>query len=346
MLALIWGVFTWLRSYVRSRHDLGLEIVALRQQLMVLKRRTKRANLRRSERLFWVLLRRAWPLWANPLLIVKPDTVVRWHRKGFRLYWRFLSRRKRIGRPVTGHEARTSLHTMANENPTWGAPRIHGELLKLGFEISERTVSRYLARLHRRDGAAQQWRTFLRNHRDLITGMDCFTVITANFRILYCLFLIRHDRREVIHWNVTEHPEGEWVVQQLREAFPENTDKQYLIFDRDAKFSAEVHQFLDSAGIAAIRTSYRSPWQNGVAERWVRSFRNDLLDHVIVLNEAHFRRLARDYLRYYHADRTHDGLDKDTPHGRPPSIKNPGERLASHSRLGGLHHRYSWQKAA
>jgi putative transposase len=216
-------------------------------------------------------------------------------------------------------------------------------LLKLWFEISERTVSRYLARLHRRDGAAQQWRTFLRNHRELITGMDFFTVITANFRILYCLFLIRHDRREIIQRNVTEHPTGEWVVQQLREAFPENTNRQYLIFDRDAKFSAEV-QFLDSAGIAALRTSYRSPWQNGVAERWVRSFRNELLDHVIVLNELHLRRLARDYLRYYHADRTHDGLDKDTPRLRPPSIKNPGARLASHPRLGGLHHRYSWQK--
>ena len=176
--------------------------------------------------------------------------------------------------------------------------------------------------------------------------MDFFTVITANFRILYCLFLIRHDRREIIHFNVTEHPTGEWVVQQLREAFPESTDDQYLIFDRDAKFSAEVHQFLDSAGISAIRTSYRSPWQNGVAERWVRSFRNDLLDHVIVLHEAHLRRLARDYLGYYHADRTHDGLDKDTPQGRPPSIRNPGERLASHPRLGGLHHRYSWAKAA
>ncbi len=346
MLGLIWGVFTWLRSFFRSRHDLGLEIVALRQQLMVLKRQTKRARLRRSDRLFWVLLRRAWSLWANSLLIVKPDTVVRWHRKGFRLYWRFLSRRKSVGRPITGHEVRTSLHTMANENPTWGAPRIHGELLKLGFEISERTVSRYLSRLYRRDGAAQRWRTFLKNHREAIAGMDFFSVITANFRILYCLFLIRHHRREIIHLNVTEHPTGEWVVQQLREAFPETTDKQYLIFDRDAKFSAEVHQFLDSAGISAIRTSYRSPWQNGVAERWVRSFRNDLLDHVIVLNEAHLRRLVRDYLRYYHADRTHDGLDKDTPQGRPPSIKNPGEQLASHPRLGGLHHRYFWAKAA
>ncbi len=311
-----------------------------------MKRRTKRSHLRGSDRLFWVLLRRVWPKWANPLLIVKPDTVVRWHRRGFRLYWRFRSRRKPVGRPVTGPEVRTALHTMANENPTWGAPRIHGELLKLGFEISERTVSRYLARLHRRDGAAQPWRAFLKNHRELIVGMDFFTVITANFRILYCLFLIRHDRREIIHLDATQHPTGEWVVQQLREAFSESTDDQYLIFDRDAKFSAEVHQFLDSAGISAVRTSYRSPWQNGVAERWVRSFRNDLLDHVIVLNEAHLRRLARDDLSYYHADRTNDGLDKDTPRGRPPSIRNSGEQLASHPRLGGFHHRYSLAKVA
>jgi transposase InsO family protein len=215
---------------------------------------------------------------------------------------------------------------MANEDPTWGAPRIHGELLKLGFDISERTVSRYLARLHPRDGAAHSWRTFLKNHREVIAGMDFFTVITANFRILYCLFLIHHNRREIIHLNVTEHPTGEWVVQQLRQAFPESTSDQYLIFDRDTKFSSEVRQFLDSAGVSAIRSSYPSPWQNGVAERWVRSFRNDLLDHVIVLHEAHLRRLARDYLDYYHADRTHDGLDKDTPRGRPPLIRSSGER--------------------
>ena len=151
-------MFIWLRSFLRSRHDLGLEIVVQRQQLIVLKRRTKRPRLRGSDRLFWVLLRRVCPKWSNPLLIVKPETIVRWHRKGFRLYWRFRSRSKTVGRPVTGPEARTALHTMASENPTWGAPRIHGELLMLGFVISERTVSRYLARLHRRDGAAQLWR--------------------------------------------------------------------------------------------------------------------------------------------------------------------------------------------
>ena len=346
MLALIWGVLTGLGSFFRSRHDLGLEIVALRQQLIVLKRRTKRAPLRRSDRLFWVLLRRLWPHWSNALLIVQPDTVVRWHRMGFRLYWRFRSGSKLIGRPVLGGDVRTCLRTMASENPTWGAPRIHGELLKLGFQISERTVSRYLVRLHRRGGTAQLWRAFLNNHREVIAGMDFCSVITANFRILYCLFLIRHSRREIIHLNVTEHPTGEWVVQQLREAYPESTDGQYLIFDRDSKFSAEVGQFLESAGITAIRTSYRSPWQNGTAERWVRSFRNDLLDHVIVFHESHLRRLARDYLRYYHADRTHDGLDKDTPKGRQASTRNPGERLASLPRLGGLHHRYRWETVA
>ena len=318
----------------------------MRQQVIVLKRRTKRARLRHSDRLFWVTLRRLWPNWSKPLLIVKPDAVVRWHRKGFRLYWRFRSRSELVGRPLTAHDVRTAIHTMASENPTWGAPRIHGELLKLGLEISERTVSRYLSRSHPNGGAAQRWRTFLNNHREAIAGMDFFTVITANFQVLYCLFLIRHSRREIIHLNATEHPTSEWVVQQLREAFPETAVDQYLIFDRDAKFSTDVHQFLDSSGISAIHTSYHSPWQNGIAERWVRSFRNDLLDHVIVVNESHLRRLAQDYLRYYHADRTHDGLDKDTPAGRPKSIRNPDERLSSLPRLGGLHHRYSWAKAA
>ena len=168
----------------------------------------------------------------------------------------------------TGHRTRGSDSPPhhGEREPDLGSST-YRDLLKLGFEISERTVSRYLSRMHRRDWAAQLWRTFLKNHRELIAGMDFFPVITANFRVLYCLFLIRHDRREIIHLNVTDHPTGEWVVQQLREAFPESTEGQYLIFDRDGNFGTEVHQFLDSAGISAIPTSYRSPWQNGVAER-------------------------------------------------------------------------------
>jgi putative transposase len=176
--------------------------------------------------------------------------------------------------------------------------------------------------------------------------MDFFTVMTANFRILYGLFLIRHDHREIIHFNSMQHPTSAWIVQQLREAFPNSTEHQYLIFDRDAKFGAEVVDFLDSCGISPVRTSYRSPWQNGVAERWVRNIRNELLDHVIVLNERHLRRLAQAYLCDYHEDRTHDGLNKDTPAKRPTLRGNGGEWLQSTSRLGGLHHQYSWAKAA
>jgi len=318
----------------------------LRHQLVVLKRRTKRARLQRCDRLFWILLRYFWPHWAKSLLIVKPETVVGWHREGFRLYWRCRSRSKTVGRPTTSGDIRTLIQTMAHENSTWGAPRIHGELLKLGVHVSERTVSRYLSRLRRNGNAGQRWRTFLKNHQEVIAGMDFLTVITANFRILYCLLLIRHDRREILHFNSTQHPTSEWIVQQLREAFPDRTDNQYLIFDRDAKFGAAVLDFLDSCGISPARTSYRSPWQNGVAERWVRSFRNEVLDHVIVLDESHLRRLAQDYLRYYHQDRTHDGLNKDTPAKRPTLSRKAGERLQSTPRLGGLHHRYSWVQAA
>jgi len=345
MLWLLTALFRWLGSFLRSRHNLALEIIALRQQLVVL-RRTRRPRLQPSDRLFWVLLRRVWPQWTKSLLIVKPETVIGWHRQAFRLYWRFRSRSKKVGRPTTSDEIRTIVAKMADENPTWGAPRIHGELLKLGVQVSERTVSRYLCRLRRNGSGGQRWRTFLKNHQDAITGMDFFTVITLNFRILYCLFLIRHDHRQILHFNCTEHPTQVWIVQQLREALPGDADKQYVLFDRDAKFSAAVLNFLDSCGIAPVRTSYQSPWQNGIAERWVRSFRYELLDRVIVLDERHLRRIGQDYIRYYHHDRTHDGLDKDTPIPRSLVRKNDGEQIESVPRLKGLHHRYYWAKAA
>jgi putative transposase len=200
---------------------------------------------------------------------------------------------------------------MTHENPTWGAPQHPWGTVETGspcFGADRLSISfAFASEWH----VNQRWRTFLKNHQESIAGMDFFTVMTANFRILYCLFLIRHDRREIIHFNSTQHPTSAWIVQQLREAFPNSTEDQYLLFDRDAKFGAEVVGFLDSCGISSVRTSYWSPWQNGVAERWVRNIRNELLDHVIVLNERHLRRLAQDYLRYYHEDRTHDGLNTD-----------------------------------
>jgi putative transposase len=278
------------------------------------------------------------------LLIVKPETVVGWHRAGF-LYWRWRSRGPAPGRARITAEIQELIRRMARENPTWGAPKIHGELLKLGFVLSERSVSRYLRAVQRRGDPGKRWLTFLRNHREAIVAMDFFAMPTVNFRVLYCFFVIEHARRRILHFHVTAHPNSDWVVQQLREAFPDLTP--YLILDRDTKFDAEVLYVLRSIGLKPQRTSRESPWQNGIAERRVGSCRRELLDHVIPLNEQHLRRLIRDYVRYYHFDRTHDGLGKDTPDRRPIE-NNPGHgaNVISPPRVGGLHHRYVWQQAA
>jgi transposase InsO family protein len=209
---------------------------------------------------------------------------------------------------------------MVKENPAWGAPRIHGELQMLGFDVSERTISRWMRRAPRNPEPAKRWLAFLRNHREAIAAMDFFTVPTITFGVLYCFFILGHDRRRILYFRVTRHPTSLWVVQQLREAFPYGTAPRFLIFDRDAKYGTEVPAAIRSMKIKCVRTSLRSPWQNGVAERWVQSCRRDMLDHVIALNEAHLRRLLSDYVRYYHEDRTHLGLRKETPAGR---IRSP-----------------------
>jgi transposase InsO family protein len=188
---------------------------------------------------------------------------------------------------------------------------------------------------------------FLKNHREVIAAMDFFTVPTVTFRVLYCFFVISHRRRKVLHFNATEHPTSSWVVQQLREAFPDDTAPRYLILDRDRKYEGEATEVLRSMNSELVRTAYQSPWQNGVAERWVGSCRRELLDHVIVVNEGHLRRLVREYVRYYHADRIHDGLGKDTPDGRPVEGREGRDcRVEAIPRVGGLHHRYTWRAAA
>ena len=227
---------------------------------------------------------------------------------------------------------------MVVENPTWGAPRIHGELLMLGFELSERTISRWMNRAPRDPEVARRWLAFLRNHREAIAAMDFFTVPTITFGALYCFFVISHGRRRILHFNVTKHPTSLWIVQQLREAFPFESAPRFLIFDRDAKYGAEVPAVVRSLRMSPVRTSFESPWQNGVAERWVGSCRREVLDHIIALNEHHLRGLLADYVGYYHNDRTHLGLGKGTPDGRIRSVALG--RILSHERLGGLHHRY------
>jgi len=347
MIPFFVGFLTCLSAFFGSRYNLSLEILALRQQLGILKRKNPRPRLRIQDRIFWILLRRLWPAWTNVLVIVKPQTVVAWHRAGFRLFWRFRSRPKSVGRPAINAEVRALIRRMVNENPSWGAPRIHGELLKLGFDVSERTVSRYLRRLFPLDDARKLWATFLRNHREVITAMDFFTVPTLTFRVLYCFFVIEHGRRKIVHFNVTEHPTGPWIAQQLREAFPKSCRYRYMILDRDGKFGEEAADLLAASGMKPTRTSPASPWQNGIAEHWIGSCRRELLDHVIVLNDVHLRRLIRDYISYYQVDRIHDSLEKDTPAMRPVSCKpKQSARLVSFPLIGGLHHRYGWEQVA
>jgi transposase InsO family protein len=230
---------------------------------------------------------------------------------------------------------------MVAENPTWGAPRIHGELQMLGFDISERTVLRWMRKAPRNHEPAKRWAAFLENHREAIAAMDFFTVPTLTFGVLYCFFVIAHDRRRIMFCNVTKHPTSAWVAQQLREAFPYDSIPGYLIFDRGSNFNAEVVSAIKNFGIQPKRTSFRSPWQNGLAERWVGSCRRDLLDHVIVLNERHQKRLMSEYVRYYHDDRTHLALEKGTPTGRAAEKSSEADcRVMSMPKLGDLHHRY------
>jgi putative transposase len=218
-LPLLW--FGALVRLFRSRGNLVFENFVLRQQLAVLKRRRPRPGLNIFDKLFWVAVRRLWSGWKQALIIVTPETVVRWHRAGFLLYWRLISRvRAQVGRTQTPKEVRELIFRMVVENPTWGAPRIHGELLMLGFDVSERTISRWMRRAPRDPEPAKRWLAFLRNHREAIAAMDFFTVPTITFGVLYCFFVISHGRRRILHFNVTKHPTSLWIVQQLREAFP------------------------------------------------------------------------------------------------------------------------------
>ena len=327
---------------LRSRRHLLLENLALRQQLSALARHRPRPRFSDSERFLWVVLRRFWPRWKKALILVQPETVVRWHRAGIQalLDVALSASDTRRKKPVS-KELRELIFRMAAENPTWGAPRIHGELKMLGFAISERTVLHWMRKAPRCPEPTKRWAAFLANHREAIAAMDFFTVPTLTFGVLYCFFVIAHGRRRIVHFNATRHPTGAWVTQQLREAFPYDSAPRYLIHDRDATFSAEVVETAKVLGVKSVRTSFKSPWQNGIAERFVGSCRRDLLDHVIVLNERHLKRLMNEHVRYYHDDRIHLGLGKQTPAGRNAATNVAiGTKITSLPRLGGLHHRY------
>jgi len=343
LLILLISVLRSVLALFRSREEQAIVELTLRQQLAIYVHKHPRPRLSPLDRAFWVALSQFWPRWKNHIVVVRPETVVRWHRDGFRRYWRSIST-PGPGRPPIPEETKALIVRIATEN-CWRARKIQAELMKLGIRVSLATVSRYVPKTKPDPTQQQRWMTFLRNHKDVISGMDFFVVPTVRFRLLYVWFAIDHGRRRILHFNVTENPTASWVIQQLRETFPNEATHRYLIYDNDAIFSPAVTSSIKSFEIDPKRTAFRSPWQNGTAERAVGSVRRELLDHVIVLNEDHLRRLLRDYVDYYNTERVHTSIG-DAPVGRPvESRPSSGARVVGVPRIGGLHHRYAWCEA-
>lgn len=287
------------------------------------------------DRWLWVCLSRIWTEWRTALVIVEPATVVAWHRRGFGWFWRWKSR-PRMGRPTVPKEVRDLIRTMSRVNPLWGAPRIHGELLKVGVDVCQATVAKYMVR-HRRP-PSQTWRTFLANHVGQIVAADFLVVPTATCRLLFVLVLVAHERRRVVHVAVTDHPTAAWTAQQLREAFPWEEAPRYLLRDRDHAIAGWA-ETAKTMGIEELLTAPRAPWQNAYAERFIGSARRECLDHVIVFNAAGLQRMMTRYCAYYNHSRTHLSLNKDAPLPRP-SVAPADGRLVAIPQVGGLHHRY------
>jgi putative transposase len=322
--------------------QVALENIALRHQLAVFTREKKRPRLRDRDRLFWIALKKLYKDWRAALAFVQPETVIGWQRKRFKRYWWRLCQVKGPGRPPMSAEIRKLIRTMGNANPLWGAPRIHGELLKLGLEVSERTVSRLMPK--RDKEPSQSWKTFLSNHVGQLVSIDFFTVPTVRSRVLFVFVVLAHERRRLLHFNVTEHPTAEWTAQQIIETFPEDTAPRYLIRDRDGVYGSQFRTRVQGMGIQEVLTAARSPWQNPFAERLIGSIRRECLNHVIVLGERHLRWTLKRYLRYYLDSRTHLSLEKDSPNPRPIQTLETG-RIVQVPQVGGLHHRYERRAA-
>jgi putative transposase len=335
-------IFAGARDAVRSRAALQMEVFALRHQLMVLQRSIKRPKLTPSDRLLWAALSAVWHDWRSALVIVRPETVIAWHRKGYRLFWTWKSRRRRAGRPTVAAATRQLIRTMSRDNPLWGAPRIHGELLKLGIDIGETSVSKYMIRGQK--PPSQSWKTFLENHLKTLVSVDFFTVPTIRFQVLYVFLVLAHDRRRILHVSVTAHPTAEWTAQQLREAFPWDSGPQYLLRDRDRIFGREFTEQLKDLGIREVLGAPRVPQQRAYIERAIGTIRRECLDHLIVFDEASLLRHLKCFLAYYHETRTHLSLGKDTP--EPRMVQEPASgRVVAIPQVGGLHHRYERRAA-
>ena len=320
----------------KSRRRLEVENLFLRHQLNVaLRRAPQRVRLRAGDRALMVWMTRMWPNLLGLTRVVQPATILRWHRSGFRAYWRWKSR-ARPGRPRVERELRDLIRRMSEENPLWGAPRIHGELLKLGFKVAESTVSKYMIR--RRGPPSQTWRTFLRNHAEAIAAIDLCVVPTLTFERLFAFLIVGHGRRQLLWFAVTRQPTAEWLAQQVVQAFPWETAPAYLIRDNDGAYGQMFTSRLRTMGIRDRPISPRSPWQNSFVERLIGTLRRDCLDHVLIFSEKHLRQVLKSYALYYNEARTHLGLSKDTP--LPRTIQCSGI-ISATPVLSGLHHRYA-----
>jgi transposase InsO family protein len=319
----------------KPRQQLEAEILVLRHQLNVLQQRApRRLHLRWADRALFVWLYRCCPRILAAITIVRPETVVRWHRMGFAAYWRWKSR-PLGGRPPIAKEVRDLIRRMSFENPLWGAPKIHGELLKLGIEVAQSTVSIYM--VPRPDRPSQSWKTFVRNHMEGIAAIDLFVVPTIGFQQLFAFVVLRYERRQLLWFAVTRNPTAEWLARQITEAFPWDTTPEYLIRDNDRAFGVAFKARVRAMGIRDQPISFRSPWQNGYLERLIGSIRHECTDHLIVFSEEHLRRILGKYSVYYNEVRSHVSLGKDAPCTR--LIERFGDIIA-YPILGGLHHRY------
>jgi putative transposase len=323
MLPVISALLAFVTALFRSRASLCLEHLALRHQLAVYQQTVHRPRLRPTDRLFWAWLSRLWFAWQDALAFVQPRTVIAWQQQRFCNHWRRLSEPGTPGRPPMAKEVRALIQDMWQANPTWGSPRIVGELRKVGIKVAKSTVEKY--RLRPRKPSLPTWKAFLNNHVRDLAAMDFFVVPTVTFKVLFVLVILAHERRRIVHVNVTEHPTAEWTAQQVVDAFPWDTEPRYLLRDRDRIYGEHFRQRVGNMGIEEVLIAPRSPWQNPYVERVIGSIRRDMLDHVIVLNEPHLRRLLTDYLPYYHGFRTHLSLAMDGPVPRAVELPEAGE---------------------
>jgi transposase InsO family protein len=336
MLAIVSALLRCLFSWFRPKHELALENLTLRHQIAVLNRLAHKPRLQGKDRLFWVVLKEWWPHWRAALIIFQPETVIGWQRAGFRMFWRCKSR-QRGGRSRKDAALIQLIRRMWAGNPTWGSPRIRDELAKLGLAASTATIRKYRPKSSRRP--SQSWRTFLQNHAGAIAALDFFVVPTATFRLLYVLVVITHERRKVVHFNITDELTAAWTAQQIINAFPYDTAPKYLLRDRDSIYGSLFVQRVEGMGIQQKLISPRSPWQNPYVERLVGSIRRECLDRVIVFHERQLRQILKSYFEYYHKVRPHRSLSHDSPIPRPVHSPDRG-KVTEVPLVGGLHHHY------